>query len=217
MKKTILILLIFSSQLFAGESETKLNFSYDFQEFNDQSNRYTQAFQHQYKYSGNKGLEFSTDTGLKNTERGNVIKSGLNMHHRLNRKTDIWAGAIYREDELLKIAPRLDWKIGSGLYLIKDNKFWRSRALKFSYGLIFRENRYLHSFRLRDECRWFIFDYEATVYYIIATHPLDEDELRILFNPRLKLYKITPGIKIEYVNRGEFGYLQTMFNIGIKL
>jgi hypothetical protein len=154
---------------------------------------------------------------IKDTELGDSLFMETQLSKDLDDTWDIWGALVYKDDDILDIKSRIDSKIGFGCYLIKQKKLFSSRKIKFSYGLIYRDEHLLHSVRLKDEYRLTGIGYKLIFNYILPNGNKHFDELSINFIPGLKILNFQPSFSYEYIKTYERDLFETKFSLGIKI
>lgn len=219
-KKATILLFLLSFSFITISANTEINLKGNYESLHDRNGtgwiKYTKFVEY-LKANEDERSRKAFKLSFKDTEQGYSFNSDLNCHVELTPISDFWFGVNYADDEILNIDNRMDWKLGVGLYLLKDKTRFTEHNTKISYGLVFRENRYLHSWRLKDSFRFFILGYDMVASYIYPFRGyIDQKELRVRFDYWIEVFKFKPGGTIMYEQTETRVHFDMLVGVGFK-
>jgi hypothetical protein len=213
MIKKLLIgifLLLLTTNVFAN----KFNIYYNYSQGNDW-NRFVRGLEYSKKTEKENHINYY-DFKIKETELGSSFKFNTNSEFDINDRWDYWSGLSYYNDTILKVMSEIDLKVGFGYYLVKEESFLSERKIKLSYGLIYRNKHFLHSFRFKDTFRFAVINYKLMVNYILPNGEKNFDRLDVEFIPGLKVMNFEPSFSYNYVKTFDKEYFETKFMLGVE-
>lgn len=192
-----------------------LNFSHNYSKTEDWET-YLLGFDIQYKEKKGKTSSFF-QIKLKDTEKGNSLKIICQQDHDITDTLDWWLGFSYYNDQPLEIEDEIDFKIGMGFYILKEKSMFAERKMKVSYGLIYRDDHFLHSFRFKDSYKFVCLGYKFMLNYILPNGHKYFERLDISFTPYLKIFNLEPSFSYEYQQTHYNSLFETKFSLGVDI